>query len=438
MDLPTHRKPARGLRLLALTASALVPIFVASGCHSTSQGAIGATEKKKEEAIRTVKYTFQAENFVGQFEAVKSVEIRARVTGYLDKVNFQDGTEITENTVLFEIDPRSYQAAANRTDALVVQNEAHYKRLELDFKRAQSLISREVMPREEYDRVSGDYAEAAGTLASARAENDLAKLNLNFTKVTSPIAGRLSRRMVDPGNLVRADDTLLTTVVALDPMYVNFDIDERTVLRLRRLILDEKLKPRSMVEWPVFIGLFDERSGGSDSAGTMMDKQEYPHKAVINFSDNHIDVSTGTLRVRAIIANPMAATSKTRMFTPGLAVKIRMPIGDPHPAVLVPVNAISNEQSKKFILVVNNENKLEKRDVVVGGDYEGMQIVTSGLKPGEKVRIVAEGVQSLRDYKLPVNPVLLGGAGKGTPAAPTKPTPSPTPTVAAPAAPKAE
>jgi len=185
------------------------------------------------------------EDFTGRTDAVFSVEIRARVTGYLDKVHFADGSEVAEGAPLLEIDPRPYQAELDRTEATVVQSEAHLKRLEADNRRATSLFNRGAISREEYDRITGDYAEANAAVGISKANRDLARLNLGFTKVTAPIAGRLSRRMVDPGNLVKADETALTSIVSLDPIYVYFDIDERTLLRIRRLIREGKVQSRS-------------------------------------------------------------------------------------------------------------------------------------------------------------------------------------------------
>ena len=230
------------------------------------------------------------------------VEVRARVTGYLDKVLFEDGSEVKEGDVLFKIDPRPYEAALAAAEASVVQSEAHQRRLQFDHRRASNLFQRGAISREEVDRIQGDYSEAVAAVGIAQAQRDLAKLNLSFTDVRAPISGRTSRRLVDPGNLIQADSTSLTTIVSLDPIYVYFDVDERTLLRLRRLIREGRIKSRTEAEVPVLVGLSDEEG--------------YSRRGIINFSDNRVDPSTGTLRVRGVIANPKQANNNFRFLSP--------------------------------------------------------------------------------------------------------------------------
>ena len=296
------------------------------------------------------------------------VEVRARVNGYLEKVNFKDGDEVKEGAVLFEIDPRPYEAEVARTEAAVGQSEAHYKRLEADLKRARSLVARQAIGREEFDKIVGDYAEAGASVGIAKANRDLAKLNLGFTKVTAPISGRLSRRMVDPGNLVKADETILTSIVSLDPMYVYFDVDERTLLRFRRLIAEGKIKSRTQAEIPIFAALADEEG--------------FPHKGIIDFSENRVDPNTGTLRVRAVIANPAP-----RVLSPGLFMRVRLPVGTPHKALLVAEQALGTDQGRKFLYVVKPgkdkdgkavPNAAEYRPVNVGALHDGLRVVDRG------------------------------------------------------------
>jgi RND family efflux transporter MFP subunit len=311
---------------------------------------------------------------------VKTIEIRARVTGYLDKVNFADGVEVKEGDILFEIDPRSYAAEVHRAEGNVAQNEAHMSRLDRDYRRAAGVAAKEVLSRQELDKVEGDYTEARGMLGVARAQLEMAKLNLDFTQVKAPISGRISRRMVDPGNLVRADDTMLTTIVSLDPMYAYFDIDERTVLKLRRLTAEGKRKSRSDgAVLSVFVGLSDE--------------EDYPHQGEINFTENRIDPSTGTLRVRGVIPNP-----KPRLLSPGMFIRIRLPVGDSHEALLVPEKAVGTDQGNKYLYVVDKEDKVNYRPVKTGSLNEGMRVITDGLAQGE--RIIVIGGQRVRQGTL--------------------------------------
>ena len=315
------------------------------------------------------------EDFVGQTTPVKVVELRARVTGYLDKINFTDGDEVEANAVLFEIDPRKYQAEVNRTKAALEQAEALQRRTTLDLNRAKGLAGREAVSRQEFDKFVGDQAEAAASVGVAKANYDTAQLNLNFTKVTAPIAGRLSRRLVDPGNLVKEDDTMLTTIVAPDPIYVNFDVDERTLLRIQKLIREGKVKSRQEAEVPIYAALADDA--------------DFPYRGTINFSENRLDPGTGTLRVRAQIPNP-----KPRVLTPGLFMRVRLPVGTPRMAMLIPEQAVGTDQGQKFLYVVDAKNVVNQRPIKVGVLTDGLRVVEQGLAAGEKV--VVSGLQRVR------------------------------------------
>ncbi|MHC5540213.1 efflux RND transporter periplasmic adaptor subunit [Singulisphaera rosea] len=284
------------------------------------------------------------EEFTGRTDAIFSVDVRARVTGYLDKVQFKDGDEVKEGDLLFEIDPRPYAADLARNESNILQGIARLNRLDADLRRVKNLYSKGGVSREEFDRVTGDRAEAEAAVGIAKANHDLAKLNVTFTRITAPISGRLSRRLIDPGNLVKADDTILTSIVSQDPIYVYFDMDERTMLKIRRLIREGKVKSIREAQVPVLIGLSDEDG--------------YPHKGEINFSDNKIDPNTGTLRVRGIIANPLAREGATvRVLSPGLFAKVHLPIGSPHKEILVPEEAIGTDQGRKYLFVVKDEKR---------------------------------------------------------------------------------
>src|SRR5262249_53278486 len=245
-------------------------------------------------------------------DAVKTVEIRARVTGYLDKVYFEEGTEVAQGTPLFEIDPRPYRTAYDQAVGNLESMEARLKRQDGDLKRAERLVATKALSNEDYEKIIGDRGETAASFRGLRAAVERAKQDLDWTKVTAPISGRLSRQFIDPGNVVKAEDTVLTTIVSLDPMYVYFDVDERTHLRLKRLALEAKTKSVSQASVPVFMGLADEIG--------------YPHEGKINFEDNRIDSTTGTLRIRGVFAN------EGRLLSPGLFARIRLPVGAPYQA----------------------------------------------------------------------------------------------------------
>jgi RND family efflux transporter MFP subunit len=347
-------------------------------------------------------YVADYEDFTGRTDAVFSVTITPRVSGYLDKVHFKDGDEVKEGDLLFEIDPRPYKAELDRTEAALAQGEARLKRVDSDYRRVTKLYAQGGVSREEFDKITGDRSEAEAAVGIARAAYDLAKLSMSFTKIKSPIAGRLSRRMVDPGNLVKMDETALTTVVSLDPLYVYFDVDERTLLRLRRLIRDKKLPSRQEAEFPVMVGLSDETN--------------YPHKGLIDFSDNRVDPGTGTLRVRAKIPNP-----QPRVLSPGLFTKVRLPVGPPRKSIMVAEKALGTDQGQKYLYVVNDKNVVVRKNVVVGKLDAGMREIVEGVAPGQSV--VVEGLQRVRPG-LTVEPVSEEGAkAAATAPAPADPTP---------------
>ena len=320
-------------------------------------------------------YVADYEDFTGRTDAVFSVEIRARVSGFLDKVHFKDGDEVKEGDLLFEIDNRPYKANLNRTEATLAQAEAHLKRLDADYRRVANLYSRGNASREEFDKSTGDRSEAEAAVGVARSDYEMAKLNMTFTRITAPLSGRLSRRLVDPGNLVQADTTALTTIVSLDPLYVYFDVDERTLLRLRRLVRDKKIPSREEQDIPVLVALSDEST--------------FPHKGLIDFSDNRVDPGTGTLRVRASIANP-----KPRVLSPGLFVRVRLPVGPPRKSIMIAEKAIGTDQGQKYLYTVNDKDEVVKQNVTVGKLDSGMREITVGLSAGD--RVVVEGLQRVR------------------------------------------
>jgi membrane fusion protein, multidrug efflux system len=327
-------------------------------------------------------------DFTGRTAAVDSVEVRAHVWGYLDKVNFREGALVEKDDVLFEIDPRLYRADFERARGTVAQYEARVHRTERDYRRATTLLARGAIAQEEYDRNEADYREAVANLDVARANRDLAALNLGYTKVTAPVGGRVSRYVVTVGNLIQSGDqnsgTLLTTIVSVDPMYAYFDVDERTVLRVRQLIREGKARSARETEWPVSLGLATEEG--------------FPHRGTINFVDNQVNPKTGTLRVRGVFPN------KDEALSPGFFARVRVPIGRAHQALLVTDRAIDNDQGQKVLYVVNEKNEVVSRPVRLGALHDGLREIAGGLKPGE--RVVVNGLQQVRPG-LTVEPKLV-------------------------------
>ena len=317
------------------------------------------------------------EDFTGRTVASKTIEIRARVTGYLDKIDFKEkeGGDVEQGALLFEIDPRPYEAEVARNRASLLLAESHLKRVQLDFDRAEKLVGSKSISREQYDLASGDRSEARANIEVMKANLDVANLNLRFTKVRAPIGGRVSRTQLDPGNLVKADETILTTIVSIDPIYAYFELDERTLLRIRRYTEEGRIKGGdSQRAVPVSMGLADEEG--------------YPHHGTVNFVDNRLDPTTGTLQVRGVFQNT------DRMLSPGLFVRVRLPIGQPYKALLVSEESLGTDQGQKFVYVVDKDNVAQYRRVEVGKLQQGRRVVLKGV--AEDDHIVVSGLQRVR------------------------------------------
>lgn len=314
------------------------------------------------------------QDFPGRLAAVNSVEVRARVTGYLNKIHFEEGSEVKQGDLLFEIDPRPYEAELARAKGNVVQSEGRLKRLESEYERAKNLSARKAISQEEIDRITGDRTEALGAVAVSEAAVQMAELNLSFTKVTAPLSGRIGNRTIDPGNLVKADETSVTVIVSTNPIYANFDLDERSMLRLKRLIGEKKISWSTKGGIPVLMGLADEEG--------------YPHVGMINFADNRVDADSGTWRLRGRFDNSEG------LLAPGLFVRIRLPIGGPVKSLLITEEALGTDQGQKFVYVVKPDKKVEYRRVKVGRIHNGLRVILDGLTTGEQ--IIHSGLQRAR------------------------------------------
>jgi RND family efflux transporter MFP subunit len=380
-------RPGFPLAVLSL-AVAILP-----GCMKKAEG---PPPPKVQQVLFTTPMSetiSEYEEFTGRTAAVKTVEIRARVSGYLDKVAFEDGAEVKTGDLLFQIDPRWFKASADQATANVNQYESRIERLNRQVARATPLIENRVKSQEEFDQYTFDHAEAKSTLKGMMAAKELADLNLSYTRVLSPIDGRISRRMVDPGNLVRADETVLTTIVSMNPIYAYFDIDERTVLKLRRLVREGRIKSHRESEITVQIALADE--------------EKFNLSGVVDFVDNQIDPTTGTLRLRAIVPNP------NHLLSPGLFVRIRFPVGDPHPALLIPEEALATDQGQRFVYVIGPDNRVAYRRVTVGMLLGGKRVINEGL--GVEDRVAVTGLQRLRkDLEVDPRPVANDSLAEAT------------------------
>ncbi len=320
-------------------------------------------------------------DFTGQTNAVEAVDIVPRVTGYLTKIAFQDGQDVNAGDLLFQIDPRPYKAQLDQADGQVTLNKAAHVFAKATYERDQAIgktpgaVSQQQLDQ---DRASVDEAEAR--IKSSVASTEVYKLNLEFTNVTSPISGQVSRHRLSIGNLVNQDQTLLTTVVSLDPMYVYFYMDDPTLLRIRRAINEGKIKRYQKGKIPVLMGL-----AGEDG---------YPHEGIIDFVDNQVNPGTASIPVRGVFANPKPKDG-VRLMAPGMFVRVRLPIGQPHPALLVIDRAIGADQDRKFVYVVDDKNMVQSARVTVGAlQPDGLRVVSEGLQKGQWV--VVGGLQEVR------------------------------------------
>ncbi|MBU4271294.1 MAG: efflux RND transporter periplasmic adaptor subunit [Planctomycetes bacterium] len=342
--------------------------------------------------------------FTGRIEAPESVKIQARVTGYLDTVDFVPGAEVKTDQRLFLIDPRPYKAALDRELGRVHLAEAHLKLAIADYARALEIAKTPgAISKQDVDKYAAARDEASAAVAAAKADSEAARLNVEFTRIISPIDGVVGRNLLTIGNLVKQDETLLTTVVSQDPMYAYFDIDEHALLRIQRMIekgeVDRKVEEEG---FPVEAGLSDE-------------EDRYPHKGKIDFINNRIDPSTGTLQVRGTFSNPSLDYKNYRLLTPGMFVRIRLPIGSPHEAILVPLKAVGTDQGKKYLKVVNDKNVVEYRPVALGAQQpDGLQVVIpvkmvrtkDGLRQADKK--TAAGEKTIDSIKLGER-IIVGG-----------------------------
>lgn len=323
------------------------------------------------------RYVTDYADFTGRTAAVDSVEVRARVWGYLQKVNFKEGDLVQKGDVLFELDPRPYQTLLDQANAKVAQDEAQLAYDEAEYQRRVPLVGPGAVSRSELDRTAAARRVDIANIAADKALVASRQLDLEYTKVTAPVSGRVSRYVVTVGNLLQPGEqggTVLTTIMSVDPMYVYFDVDEYTALRVQRLVREGKSDSPRDDGYPVSLGLATEEG--------------YPHLGAIDFEDNQVNPKTGTIRVRGVFPN------KEQVLLPGLFGRVRMPIGRPHPALLVSDRAVDTDQGQKVLYVVNEKNEVVSRPVRLGTLHDGLREITEGLKPGKPV--IVNGLQQVR------------------------------------------
>ncbi|MDV0705147.1 efflux RND transporter periplasmic adaptor subunit [Enterobacter asburiae] len=330
-----------------------------------------------------VKSISQWDSFNGRIEAVESVQLRPRVSGYIDKVNYTDGQEVKKGEVLFTIDDRTYRAALEQAQANLARAKTQASLAQSEANRTDKLVNTNVVSREEWEQRRSAATQAQADIRAAQAAVDAAQLNLDFTKVTAPIDGRASRALNTSGNLVTAGDTasVLTTLVSQKTVYVYFDVDESTYLHYQNLARSGQGASSNHTALPVEIGLTGEEG--------------YPHQGKVDFLDNQLTPSTGTIRMRALLDNAQ------RQFTPGLFARVRLPGSAEFKATLIDDKAVLTDQDRKYVYIVDKEGKAQRRDITPGRLADGLRIVRQGLNPGDKV--IVEGLQKVFMPGMPVN-----------------------------------
>jgi multidrug efflux system membrane fusion protein len=366
--------------LAAAMALAGLAAFGLSGCdEATGKTAEAPAAGGPPISAATVveKTITETQEFSGRLEAIEQVQIRPRVGGFITAINFKPGSQVKKGDVLFVIDPRPYQAEANRAEAAAGSARAKADLAKVELTRAEKLLADKAIAQREYDASASSLKQLDADARAAQAQYESAKLNLSYTQVTSPINGRVSKAEITLGNLVDAS-AVLTSVVSLDQIYASFDGDEDTYLRVGAAA--HQGKPAS-----VKIGLANETG--------------FPHEGKLEFVDNQLDPRSGSVRMRATFANTDG------MLVPGLFARVQLAGSTgAKPALLINERAISTDQDRKFVFVVSKENKAEYRPVTLGPTIDGLRVVRDGLKPGEK--IVVNGLQRVHPGA-PITPTVV-------------------------------
>lgn len=385
-----------GIRRILSCCVASATIFLLAGC-----GRSGASSPERPApppptvTVMTpeVRKVIDWDEFTGRLASVETVEIRARVAGYLDEVHFTEGAEINEGDLLFTIDPRPYQAIVERMEARVTSAKSRAELTAKELENVAKLQDNGAISAEDYERRAKAASDAEGLLRAAEAELRAARLDLEFTEVRSPITGRVSDARVTKGNLVTSEgreSTLLTTVVSLDPIYCMIEVDERSVLKYRQLYREGKR--------------MSAQFGRVEAEMELAHESGFPHKGYIDFVDNQLDPATGTIRARAVFPNP------DKLMAPGFFARVRVPGSGEYEGILIPDRAIADDQGTSHVWVVDAENTATYRKVSTGPLLDGLRVIREGLAPGEQ--IVVDGIMAVRnEQKVVPEPLAVAPPG---------------------------
>lgn len=398
MSARSQRRTHGGLPLLPLAASLLVAAVVSACSGSQAAPGVGMPPPPDVSVAQVLSRNVkQWDDFTGRVSAVETVELRPRVSGYVERVAYREGDEVRKGQLLFLIDQRPYRAALAQAEAQLERARSEARLARSQDVRAQTLIDAKAISREEFDTRKAATAQSDAVVRAAEAAVVAARLDLQFTEVRSPIDGRAGRALATVGNLAQADATTLTTVVSLDPVHVYFESDEQAFLRYAGLA---RTGQRDATRNPVRVGLANETG--------------YPHAGTVDFIDNQVDPATGTIRARAVLPNP------DRVFTPGLFARVQLEGSAEFKALLIDDKAVLTDQDRKYVYVLGPGNTAVRRDVVLGRTIEipgsapgqALRVVQSGLTAQDKV--IVNGVQKVFFPGMPVKPQTVAMAGTAT------------------------
>jgi multidrug efflux system membrane fusion protein len=364
------------LRAIAAIAATLI----VSACGNGEQQQMPPPDVSVAAVVK--KSVTEWDEYSGHIEAIESAEIRPRVSGHLNRVHFAEGGLVKKGQLLFTIDDREYRAAADAARADTARAEARVALAKQELARSETLIAARAVSKGELDESRMEAHQAEADVLAARARLAQAELNVSFTRVSAPFAGRAGAALVKPGNVVAAGETLLTTVVSVDPVYVTFTGDERAYLRYQELARAGNRESSRDAANPVLVGLANEEG--------------FPHRGQVDFVDNALDPATGTIRARAVLANPDG------MFTPGLFARVRLLGGSTRDALLIHEQAVLTDQDRRYVYILGKDISAERHDVKLGPHVEGLVVVNDGLKAGDKV--IVNGMRKIFFPGQPVNP----------------------------------
>jgi RND family efflux transporter MFP subunit len=367
----------------------LIPFLVALtllGCTRRPPSASPIPPMKVASVLAISHEITDFDDYVGRADASQLVEVRARVTGYIKTIDFEDGQTVAQDQLLFTIEPDVYEAAHDQAVSRIEWSKAKVTLAEKKMERANDLIKLSAISQEEFEENVAAVAEAKAQGVSAVADSEITALDLKYTKILSPIGGRIDRALITPGNIVTGGlgtGTLLTTIVKNDPMYVYFDVDEKAVLHYQRMTLQSAKEAGTSLSTETTL-----KDLHVPCSIQLADEQDFSHVGELDFLQNQVDDKTGTIEIRAVLSNA------DQLIRSGMFVRVRVPSSKPYPAILIPEQSIGVDQDTRYVLVVGEGGKVSRRTVTLGRARGEYRVITQGLQAGEEV--VYRGLQRVR------------------------------------------